>query len=82
MIKIKFVLEEKRAIAYDNDIEVGECIFIEKDNTWNIIHTEVNKSYQGKGIARMLVQCVIENALNHGKELEADCSYANKIMFP
>lgn len=27
MIDIKFVKEENRAVAYDNEIEIGECSY-------------------------------------------------------
>lgn len=78
MIKINF--ENDRSVAYDEDKIIGECVFVEKDDTWNIVHTEVDDAYQGQGIARKLVECVIENAKKCNKELIADCSYAKKVL--
>ena len=52
MIEIVFKNEENRAVAYDNDKEIGECTFVENENTWNILHTGVDNSYQGQGIAK------------------------------
>ena len=80
MIKILFEIENKRAVAYDNDVEIGECDFIENNGTWNIIHTGVNSKYQGQGIARKLVECVIKNAKEYNKKIIAECSYARKIL--
>jgi len=80
MIEIKFEEKGKRSIAYDNNIEIRECVFIEEKGTWNIIHTEVSKSYQGQGIARRLVESVIENAKKYNKNLIAECSYAKKVL--
>lgn len=80
MIKIIFNKEKNRTVAMDGDIEIGECDFIEFEEYWNIVHTEVNSLYQGQGIARKLVESVIENAKNYGKRLESDCSYAKKII--
>lgn len=80
MIKILFEIENKRAAAYDNDVEIGECDFIENNGTWNIIHTGVNSKYQGQGIARKLVECVIKNAKEYNKKIIAECSYARKIL--
>lgn len=60
--------------------EVGECNFIDEGEYWNIVHTEVCKDYQGEGIAKRLVEAVIENANKNGKKLKADCSYAKKIL--
>lgn len=78
MIDIKF--EKDKSVAYDGNNKIGECVFIASDNTWNIVHTEVNNSYQGQGIARRLVENVIENAKANNKSLIADCSYAKKII--
>lgn len=80
MYKIKFDKNNNRSVAYDNDVEIGKCEFIEVDSGWNIVHTEVNKSYQGKGIARKLVECIIENSKIYNKNVIADCSYAKKII--
>ena len=78
MIEIKF--ENNKSVAYDDNDKIGECDFIESNNTWNIVHTEVNNSYQGQGIARRLVECIIENAKVNQKNLVAECSYAKKII--
>ena len=78
MINIKF--EENKSIAYDDSKQIGECNFIEKEDVWNIIHTEVDNKYQGKGVARKLVECIIENAKTQNKKIIADCSYAKRIL--
>ena len=80
MIRIEFDINKKRAIAYDGDLLVGECTFEENDNVWNINHTFVNGNYQGQGIARKLVNSVIEKAKDKNKELVSDCSYAAKVL--
>jgi len=78
MINIKF--EINKSVAYDNDLKIGECNFIEDGEVWNIVHTEVNSLYQGQGIAKKLVECIIENALRNNKGIIADCSYAKKVI--
>ena len=78
MIKINF--EENKSVAYDDNKQVGECDFIEKGDTWNIIHTEVNDTYQGQGTARKLVECIIENAKKANKGIMAGCSYAKIVL--
>jgi len=80
MIEIKFYKEKRQSIAYDNNTKIGECDFIEQEECWNIIHTEVNSSYQGQGIARRLVEAIIENAKESNKNIIAECSYAKKII--
>lgn len=78
MIKISF--KENKSVAYDDDKQIGECDFIENEDTWNIIHTEVNDAYQGQGIAKKLVECIIENAKKRNKNLVAECSYAKIVL--
>ncbi len=80
MIEIKFVKEQNKSIVYDGNNQIGECSFIEHGEEWNIVHTEVSNLYQGQGIARKLVESVIENALINGKNVVAECSYAKKIL--
>ena len=80
MIKIEFDRKNNMSIAYDDNTTVGKCEFLNMADTWNIIHTEVNESYQGQGIARKLVEIIIEEAKKNNKNLVADCSYAMKII--
>ena len=80
MIGIKFDKNNNKAIAYDNDIKIGECEFIEQEECWNIIHTEVSNLYQGQGVARRLVESIIENAKQYNKKLIAECSYAKRVI--
>ena len=80
MIDIKFLKSENRAVLYDGKLEIGECNFLESDDNWNIVHTGVDSKYQGQGLARKLVECIIENSKKYNKKLIADCSYAKKVI--
>ena len=80
MIEIKLEENNKQSIAYDNGIKIVICEFIDKDECWNIIHTEVNNSYKGQGIARKLVECIIVNAHKYNKNIIAECTYAKKVL--
>ena len=80
MIEIIFDKSKNKSFAYDNNTQIGECDFIELDGCWNIIHTEVDGSYQGQGIARKLVESIIENAKKYNKNISAECSYAKKVI--
>ena len=77
---IKFIEETNSIKAYINEQEIGVCEYIEKDNNWNIIHTKVNENYQGKGIAKKLVEKVITKANENNKKVTATCSYAKRIL--
>ena len=80
MIKINFDKNNNRAIALDDDKIVGVCEYTASIKQWNIVHTEVNEDYQGQGIAKGLVNCVIENATSNNITLTADCSYAKSLI--
>lgn len=80
MVEIIFDKNQNKSIAYDDKVKIGECVFVETDNNWNIVHTEVNALYQGQGIARKLVENVMEKAKDYGKNIIAECSYAKKII--
>lgn len=73
MIEIKF--EGKRSAAYDEDKLVGECCFEIDGNTWTANHTFVDKAYGGQGIAKKLLDCVVENARKNDAKIKAVCSY-------
>ena len=39
MIEIKFDKVKNQSIAYDSNVKIGECDYIESEDSWNIIHT-------------------------------------------
>ena len=80
MIEIKYEKESNRAVAFIDNVEIGECVYEVGDNVWNIIHTEVDNAYQSQGIAKKLVECIIENAKKENKKLIASCSYAKIVL--
>lgn len=80
MIEIKFEKENNKSVAYDNNVEIGECVFVETEKYWNIVHTKVSDLYQGQGIAKKLVENVMENAKVYNKVLIAECSYAKRMI--
>lgn len=80
MIRIEFDIKNNKSIAYDENTIVGVCEYIVREETWNIVHTEVDNNYQGQGIARKLVECIIEEANKNNKKLISDCSYATRII--
>ena len=80
MAEIKFEIEKSRSAAYDNDIKIGECDFVIENGVWNIVHTGVSNLYQGQGIARKLVEIIIEKANDMNIMVVAECSYAKKIL--
>lgn len=78
--KIEFIDEELKSIAKLEDVIVGECDCIVKEDKWAITHTEVKEGYEGRGIAKLLVENVIENAKKNNMKINPICSYAKKLI--
>jgi predicted GNAT family acetyltransferase len=79
-IKIVLEPEHNRSIAYDGEVQVGECDYRDTAEGREIYHTEVDPAYGGKGIAKRLVYKVIESADREGKTIIPTCSYALKVV--
>ena len=79
-ILIKFVKEENRSVALDDDKVIGECDFEIKDNKFVITHTLVSEEYGGRGIAKRLVLAIIDEARKENKKIIPVCSYAKKML--
>lgn len=73
MIEIK--IEENRSAAYDGEKFAGECCFEVRGKIWTLNHTFVDPSYGGQGIAKKLLDCVVENARKKGAKINPVCSY-------
>ena len=79
---ISVVFEESlnRSAAYKNGNLIGECEFVVNDNKWNIVHTGVRPAFEGQGIARRLLNKVVEQARIRNMKIVPICSYAKKVM--
>lgn len=69
-----------RSAAYIDGAQIGECEFIEDNGVWTITHTGVRQEFGGRGIARLLVEKVIDEARERQKKIRPLCSYALRIM--
>ena len=80
---IRIVFEEaaQQALACDGDKPIGECQYdVDNSGKWIIVHTGVRPEYNGRGIAKRLVESVIEAAREHGVKIIPLCSYAQRLM--
>ncbi len=78
---MNFKTEKDRIICIENDRSVGEVTFPEtRAGIFNIEHTRVDESMQGKGIAAQLVRLALNEINRRGGEVEADCSYARRYI--
>ena len=80
-IRIIFEESEQQSAAYDGDRMIGECQYsIDRTGKWVIVHTGVRPEYNGRGIAKRLVECIIEAARERGAKIIPVCSYAQRMM--
>lgn len=79
-VDVVYVPAGKKSVAYVNKKQVGYCTYYEADGKWVIDHTVVEEIWQNKGIAGLLVQCIVMEARKKGIEVEAVCSYAIKWL--
>ena len=78
---MEFITENERIICRENDREVAEITFPETEkNVFDINHTFVDESMQGKGIAAQLVRRAINEINLRGGEIKTSCSYARKYV--
>lgn len=80
MIKIQFEPQLQRSAAYDDGSLIGVCEYQVENNAWLITHTQVNPACRGQGIARQLVDSVVQAAAKEQIKIIPLCSYAKKIL--
>lgn len=80
MLNIVFEKDNNRAVAYDDGKLIGESTISVASDFWIIDHTEVSDEYGGQGIARKLVDKVVEAAKEKGLKIIPLCPYAKKVF--
>ena len=81
LIRIIFEENNQQSLAFDGDKQIGECQYsVNKEGKWVIMHTGVRQEYNGRGIAKRLVEQVIEAARERGVKIIPVCSYAQRMM--
>lgn len=76
-----FINEKERIICLENGRKVGEVTFPETEkNVFDVNHTFVDESMQGRGVAAQLVRRAINEINQRGGEIKTSCSYARKYV--
>ncbi len=79
-VAVAFEEAANRSAAYKEGELIGVCEFSVSEQIWIIDHTGVRPAYGGQGIARRLVEKVIEEARARQIKILPLCSYASKMM--
>ena len=80
MEEVKIEFKGNKSVALFGNNEIGVCEFKDSDEGWIIFHTEVNPNYKGQGIAKRLLDAIVNEARNRKIKIIPECSYAKKVM--
>lgn len=70
-------IEEKRVVATENGVALGEMTFVRSSDQFYIIdHTGVNDEARGRGVGQKLVAAFVEQARSEGKKIMPLCPFA------
>lgn len=79
-MEIIFEAQRNRALAKDGDKMAGESTFSRSEKIWIIDHTDVMPKYQGQGLAKKLVDKIVEEARKENVKIMATCPFALKLF--
>ncbi|MCS4532699.1 GNAT family N-acetyltransferase [Neisseria montereyensis] len=77
---IQHIPEQQKFILSVEGKEAGFIHYLSDNNTWDITHTVVDPAFRGQGLARILVDAVIEYTEQNHIRLIAHCDYAEVIL--
>ena len=74
-------IPERRRFQIDIDgREAGHIAYEERDGGWDVTHTEVSPDFQGRGLAKILVDELMAHAAEHNIPITASCPYAARFI--
>lgn len=79
-VRVVFEPDAQRSAAYVGEELVGECELSVSETLWIIAHTGVRPAFEGRGIARRLVDKVVDEARAKGVRILPLCPYAKRVM--
>ncbi|MFL9842862.1 GNAT family N-acetyltransferase [Flavobacterium rhizosphaerae] len=80
MATIELEIDDKKHGAfkvYEDGSEIGEMVIGVKDPVLTVYHTEVNKSAEGKGYAKQLLDTMVAYTRENGLEVKPLCPYVH-----
>lgn len=80
MNTVEHLPEQQVFVLLNHSQEIGRLKYEVSDGQWNISHTVVDPAFQGRGLARVLVDAAVAEAEKHRIRLTASCEYAEHIL--
>jgi predicted GNAT family acetyltransferase len=76
------VRHDPAAMRFHADVDGGEaeCVYRLAGKLMNIVHTEVPRQAEGRGIAAALVRAALAHARAQGWRVRPSCSYVGSYM--
>lgn len=72
---------QHRFVLYDGTKEIDSLYYRpEANGDWIAEHTVVDKAYEGRGLAKKLVDTLILEAQEKGIRVQPACSYVEKVF--
>ncbi len=65
---------------FEKEVQAGFMRFSIDENILNIVHTEVDQAYEGKGLGKQLVMAGVEYAREHHLKIKPYCVYAKSVL--
>lgn len=80
MIQVVFEEDRQRAAVYDDGKEIGESTYSDANTIWIINYTTTDPAYQGQGLARQLVNAIVQEARVRYIKIMPLCPYAKHLF--
>lgn len=78
MIRTVYEEAENKVVAYDDDVDIGECTYSQSEGLWIIDHTFVDDEYKGRGIGKKLVKKLVDEGRKQDIKIFPLCPFAKK----
>lgn len=72
--------QESRFEAHVNGAPAGVLVYEQVGSTLNLVHTEVDPSYQGQGVASRLVAGTLDQLRDSEHRVTASCPYVRRWL--
>lgn len=80
MPEVKLNLNEEQQGAFfliENDETIGEMVISVDAKVMTVYHTEIDPSYEGKGLAKLLLTAMTDKARNEHLKVRPLCPYVH-----
>ena len=74
-VAIRLDADQQRYVAYAGDTVAGYIAFRDQDGVRDLLHTEVDAAFEGRGIGSALARFALDNIRAAGKSVVPSCPF-------